>query len=339
MKITNIKTIELFAGAGGLALGLEKAGIKVLALNDFDKSAIDTLKINRPNWNVIDENIEKITETDNLNDFFKIKNHKIDLITGGFPCQPFSFAGKKLGTKDKRGNLYKYFGNIVNHYQPKIFMAENVYGLLTIEKGQAFQKIKKYFEDLGYKIFYQILNANDYKVAQKRKRLFIVGVEKSFYQIKGVFIFPEPKKKKLVLKNVLKNVPTSLGVKYNEKKRKILEMIPPGGCWRNLPTNIAKNYLMKSYYLGGGKTGIARRLSYSEPCLTLTTSPFQKQTERCHPEFTRPFTVREYARIQSFPDSWKFSGSIMKQYKQIGNAVPVNLAYYMGLAIVEYFKK
>ena len=100
-----------------------------------------------------------------------------------------------------------------------------------------------------------------------------------------------------------------------------MDQIPPGGCWVNLPVDV-----QKQYFSGGGKRGIARRLSMDEPCLTLTTSPCQKQTERCHPLETRPFTIREYARIQSFPDDFKFCGSIAKQYKQIGNAVPVNLA-------------
>ena len=90
----------------------------------------------------------------------------------------------------------------------------------------------------------------------------------------------------------------------------------------------------KSYYLGGGKTGMARRLSWDDPSLTLTCAPAQKQTERCHPDETRPLTIREYARIQTFPDKWEFQGSISSQYKQIGNAVPVNLGYAMGRALV-----
>src|SRR5699024_11022719 len=104
---------------------------------------------------------------------------------------------------------------------------------------------------------------------------------------------------------------------------------------RDLPEHIQKEYMMKSYYLGGGKTGMARRLSMSDPSLTLTCAPAQKQTERCHPLETRPLTVREYARIQTFPDSWIFSGSVTSQYKQIGNAVPVNLGFAIGKSISE----
>lgn len=103
----------------------------------------------------------------------------------------------------------------------------------------------------------------------------------------------------------------------------------------DLPEEDQKVYMGKSYYSGGGKRGMARRISWDEPCLTLTCSPSQKQTERCHPDETRPFTVREYARIQSFPDSWEFSGGIGEKYKQIGNAVPVELARRIGLELIK----
>ena len=128
------------------------------------------------------------------------------------------------------------------------------------------------------------------------------------------------------LREALAGCPDSPGEEYSEKKRRVLEQVPPGGCWVDLPDEVAREYMGKSYYSGGGRRGMARRISWDEPCLTLTCSPSQKQTERCHPDETRPFTIREYARIQSFPDSWRFCGGIGDQYKQIGNAVPVELA-------------
>ena len=115
--------------------------------------------------------------------------------------------------------------------------------------------------------------------------------------------------------------------------------MPPGGNWQNLPIELQKIYLKNSFYLGGGKTGMARRLDWTEPSLTLTCSPAQKQTERCHPAETRPLTIREYARLQSFPDSWQFTGSMSSQYRQIGNAVPVNLAYHLGKCLIEMLRK
>ena len=130
------------------------------------------------------------------------------------------------------------------------------------------------------------------------------------------------------------DVPESEGQVYPEHKRAIMEHVPEGGYWRDLPEDLQKEYMKGSYYLGGGKTGMARRLSMDEPSLTLTTSPAQKQTERCHPIETRPLQIREYARIQTFPDNWEFQGSLTAKYKQIGNAVPVNLSAAMGRALV-----
>ena len=130
------------------------------------------------------------------------------------------------------------------------------------------------------------------------------------------------------------DVPLSDGQKYPERKAEILAKVPEGGYWKDLPDDLQREYMMKSYFLGGGKTGMARRLAWDEPSLTLTCAPAQKQTERCHPSETRPLTVREYARIQTFPDDWEFCGSTSSQYKQIGNAVPVNLAYAVARSLI-----
>ena len=183
---------------------------------------------------------------------------------------------------------------------------------------------------LGYKVKYQILDAVNYSVPQKRKRIILIGTKKGIN-----FNFPEKHNKIVTLKDALRNVPSSPGTKYSEKRKKILDLIPPGGSWVDLPKDIQKEFMGKSFFSGGGKRGMARRISWDEPCLTLTTSPSQKQTERCHPEETRPFTVREYARIQTFPDSWQFAGSISAQYKQIGNAVPTKLAEEIGKEIIK----
>lgn len=187
---------------------------------------------------------------------------------------------------------------------------------------------------------WNVLNSWDYETAQKRERIVVIGIREDLVEAEEYsFKFPEPVNPGLVLKDILKDVPQSEGTTYSEKKHKILEMVPPGGCWVDLPEDVAKDYMGASWHSGGGKRGMARRMSWDEPSLTLTTSPSQKQTERCHPEETRPFTVREYARIQGFPDDWEFSGGIGAQYKQIGNAVPVNLAKYVGLSIVKYLNQ
>ena len=315
--------IEVCSGCGGLSQGLMDSGLVPELLNEIDPICCSTLKANHPDINIIQEDMTKI-------DFSKYKN--IDLLTGGVPCQSFSQAGKRKGMDDVRGNLILVFSNIVQKITPKIFMIENVVGLTTHDKGKTLEYIlEKLNEKNMYNIKYKILNANDFGVAQKRKRLFIIGVRKD---IKKEFKFPVQHKYKPVLRDVLEDVPESEGIEYSEEKKKIMELIPPGGCWINLPEDLQKKYMKKSFESTGGKRGICRRLSMDEACLTLTTSPCQKQTERCHPTETRPFTVREYARIQSFPDDFIFKGSKTQKYKQIGNAVPVKLAKEMGKCIM-----
>ncbi|MCL2555410.1 MAG: DNA (cytosine-5-)-methyltransferase [Firmicutes bacterium] len=326
-----LKTVELFAGAGGLALGLEKAGFEALLLNDFDKSACETLKQNNPNWNVECGDVAKLADEDLLTKL-SLERGELDLLSGGYPCQAFSYAGKGLGIDDVRGTMFFHYAKILKQLMPRMFLAENVRGLVSHENGKTLETMIKVFEEVGYKVEYKVLNAWNYGVAQKRERIVIVGVRKDL-DIK--YEFPTPHEYKPVLKDVLQDVPKSAGAKYPESKRKVLDLVPQGGCWRELPDDIAKSFMGKSYYLGGGRTGMARRISWEEPSLTLTCSPAQKQTERCHPEETRPFTVREYARIQSFPDEWEFKGTVTNQYKQIGNAVPVNFAKEIGLSIAK----
>lgn len=323
VKPSDITAIELFAGAGGLALGLEQAGINTLEYVEFDKACCATLRLNRPDWNVVCDDIHNV-------DFSKF-NEKVDIVSGGFPCQAFSFAGKKLGFEDTRGTLFHEFARCIKEVRPKMFLAENVRGLVSHDGGRTLSTIISVFENLGYKVQKQVLNACFYGVGQKRERIVIIGIRNDL-DIK--FEYPKPDEKWTTLKEALKDCPTSLGVQYSEKKRRVLDLVPPGGCWIDLPESVAREYMGKSYNSGGGRRGMARRISWDEPCLTLTCSPSQKQTERCHPDETRPFTVREYARIQSFPDDWKFSGGIGDQYKQIGNAVPVEMARRVGVQLV-----
>ncbi len=311
----DVTAIELFAGAGGLALGLEQAGIKTVEFVEFDKACCETLLANRPEWNVICDDIHNV-------DFTPFRD-KVDIVTGGFPCQAFSYAGKKLGFDDVRGTLFHEFARCVKEVRPKMFLAENVRGLVSHDKGRTLTTIIDVLESLGYTTQWKILNAAYYGVGQKRERLVIIGIRND---LDITFEYPEPDKEMTTLREALEGCPESPGVEYSEKKKKVLAMVPPGGSWVDLPDDVARDYMGASYYSGGGRRGMARRISWDEPCLTLTCSPSQKQTERCHPDETRPFTVREYARIQSFPDDWVFCGGIGDQYKQIGNAVPVEMA-------------
>lgn len=321
----DITAIELFAGAGGLALGLEQAGIKSVMHVEIDKFCCETLRKNRPNWNVVCEDISRV-------DFTKYKN-RVSIVTGGFPCQAFSYAGKKLGFEDTRGTLFYEFARCIKEVNPLIFMAENVRGLMSHEKGKTLETIIGVLQDLGYNVEYRLVKAVEHQVPQKRERIIIIGKKD------GVeFNYPEKSDRIVTLKEALKNVPKSEGQQYSAAKKKVLELVPPGGCWRDLPEDIQISYMGKSYTSGGGRTGMARRISWDEPSLTVTCSPSQKQTERCHPDETRPFTVREYARIQTFPDGWDFCGGMGEKYKQIGNAVPVELARRLGVELSKAVK-
>ena len=323
VMLMSLNFIEVCAGGGGLSSGLIQAGLSPLLLNDDDKWCCETLKKNHPRATVFKGSFVDIKTKDYAG--------KVDVLAGGVPCQAFSQAGLREGFNDPRGNLFLEFLEMINKIQPKCFLVENVKGLLTQDGGKSFKNILQTIENIGtYNVKYKVLNAWDHGVAQKRERLFIVGVRKD---IVGVFNFPTPQTHKPVLREVLIDVPGGVGQTYPEHKKEIMRRIPAGGCWTSLPEDLQRRYLGGSFTSGGGKRGMARRLSMDEPSLTLTTSPAQKQTERCHPVETRPLTVREYARIQSFPDEYIFEGSMNQQYKQIGNAVPVKLAWELGKCI------
>ena len=316
--------IEVCAGGGGLSSGLIKAGFTPLLLNDNNKDCCETLKLNHKDINIIHSSMNDLDLTKYIN--------KVDLLTGGVPCQSFSHSGLRKGLNDPRGELMIKFEELITLVRPKMFMIENVKGLLTHDSGKTIIKIIEILNKNNlYNIEYKLLNSIDYNVPQKRERVFIIGILK---ESKIIFNFPKKNDKIILLKDVLQNVPISFGSKYNEEKIKLFKLIPQGGCWVNLPEQTQKDYLGNSYLSGGGKRGILYRLSMDKPSLTLLCTPSQKQTERCHPLEERPLTIREYARIQTFDDSYLFSGSISSQYKQIGNAIPVELAKQIGISLI-----
>lgn len=334
--VSRFTSVELFAGGGGLALGMEKAGFDHLLLNEFDHSACETLRHNRPNWNVVEGDIHDI-------DFTPYRD-SIDFLSGGFPCQAFSYAGKRLGFEETRGTLFFELARAVKEIHPKVFMGENVKGLLEHDGGKTMETIKNVISELGYTLIKpRILKALQYDVPQKRERIILIAIRNDIAPFVD-FKWPDVSSEVRTLRDAFykgnlydTDVPESEGQQYPESKKRIMNLVPEGGDWRDLPEDVAKEYLKGSFYLGGGKTGMARRLAMDEPSLTLTCAPAQKQTERCHPFETRPLSVREYARIQTFPDSWEFKGNLTSKYKQIGNAVPVNLAWAIGRSLIRLF--
>ncbi|MGI9244306.1 MAG: DNA (cytosine-5-)-methyltransferase [Verrucomicrobiales bacterium] len=316
------RAIELFSGCGGMALGFENAGIQSELLVEWDRHACATLRQNWPDKNLIEGDVGEVDFGDYAGE--------IDIVAGGFPCQSFSYAGEGRGFADIRGTMFFQFARCVEQVRPKIALGENVRGLLKHDDGRTLATMLEKLSELGYRSAVRVLRAQFHDVPQKRERLIILAVRDD---IQMPILFPREKEYSVTLRDALRGVPDSPGQDYPEKKRRVLELVKAGGYWRDLPDDIQREYMGGSYHLGGGKTGMARRLAWDEPSLTLTCSPAQKQTERCHPDETRPLTVREYARIQSFPDSWAFTGPVGSQYKQIGNAVPVNLAYHLGCSL------
>jgi DNA (cytosine-5)-methyltransferase 1 len=321
-----MKVLELFAGGGGLSLGFEGAGLPHAALIELDRDCVNTLRINRPDWEVIHADVKDI-------DFSIYKG--IDILAGGFPCQSFSYAGKRLGLNDLRGNLVYQFIRAIKESQPKCFLGENVKGLFTIDNGETFKAIMLALKDLGYVVCYKLLNAVNYNVPQKRERLIIVGFRED---LNVNYEFPTPSHNIITLRQTLKDCPESPCARYTPQREQVMKLVPPGGCWVNLPIDVQREYMGAAFYSGGGKRGVAKRLHWDEPCPTLLTSPSQKLTERCHPTETRPLSIREYARVQTFPDDWIFTGSIASQYKQIGNAIPVQLGKSLALSIRSVFE-
>ena len=336
VPLRDFTSVELFAGAGGLALGMHMAGFRHVLLNEMDAMACRTLKRNHPEWNVLEGDIHQI-------DFTPLCG-QVDFLSGGFPCQAFSYAGKKGGLNDTRGTLFFEMARALREIQPKVFMGENVKGLLSHDNGHTLEVIRNAIAELGYTLVEpRVLKAIMYQVPQKRERLILIAIRNDLAG-RVQFHWPDPYRRVMTLRDAFfhgdlfdHDVPPSDGQTYPAKKARVMAMVPEGGDWRDLPVEEQKNYMGGSFYLGGGKTGMARRLSMDEPSLTLTCAPAQKQTERCHPTETRPLTVREYARIQTFPDDWLFEGTIADQYKQIGNAVPVNLAYAIGRSLIRLF--
>lgn len=346
MAINDRKVISLFSGAMGLDIGLSQAGLKIVIGQDFDKACIQTMKANKEN--VLGGDIRKIT-SDQLLELSGMKKGEPFMICGGPPCQPFSTAGKRLGINDPRGSLFMDYVRMVNEIRPRFFVFENVKGLLSTKLRTAngeetntpvVDVILEEFSKLNYKMVYGILDAVNYGVPEFRERFIIIGSrdnEDIFLPVPTHFMqHQDPFYRWKTLGDAIKDLEDDPGEceKFSLERQKFLKLIPEGGNWRNLPRELLPEAMGGAYRSGGGKMGFYRRLSYSQPSPTVVTSPVQKATMMCHPTKTRPLSVKEYARIQQFPDDWIFTGTLTSKYRQIGNAVPVGLGKAIGEAII-----
>ena len=248
--------IELFAGAGGLALGLEQAGFDGLAYVEMNGDACETLRRNRPGWNVIEGDVHEID--------FQQYDGRVDLVSGGFPCQAFSMAGKRLGFGDIRGTLFAEIIRCANETHPKMLLMENVKGLLSHDGGRTFETIRHEVEKAGYSLQWKVLNASYHGVGQARERIVMIGIRDDLTD-KVSFEYPEPDGSQTTLREALDGVPDSPGASYSEKKAKVLDLVPPGGCWVDLPQDIAREYMKGSYDSPGGKRGHGETLVMGPP--------------------------------------------------------------------------
>lgn len=352
---SNRDVISFFSGAMGLDLGLEQAGLHIRICQDFDESCIKTIEANGKN--AILGDIRNIKPEDILNKT-GLKQGEPFLVCGGPPCQPFSTAGKRLGINDPRGSLFMDYIRMINYIRPRFFIMENVKGIMssplktssdqTLDKNSpktVLDVILSEFNKLEYKTVYGILDAVNYGVPQFRERFVLIGsrdYEDIFLPIPTNFQMHQ--NKEMLWKttgDAIKDLENNPGecASFSDERLKYLRMVPEGGNWKDLPTNILEKAMGGAYLSGGGKVGFYRRLSYSQPSPTVVTSPVQKATMMCHPTQDRPLSIKEYARLQQFPDDWNFEGTTSAKYRQIGNAVPVGLAKAIGKAIIATAEK
>lgn len=325
--------VSLFAGVGGLDLGFRAAGFRTVWANDIDPDACETFR----------ENLGEIAEGDIRTIGLPKLEEPLDVLSAGFPCQPFSNAGSRRGVKDERGSLFQTALDAVRELKPKVVLFENVRGLLSMKFGKKLliEEILKQLHDLGYDCQFKLIDTSNHRVAQRRLRLLIIGVQRR--DDLGQFRYPQEKHKHgLNIGETILDIPAFLPnqnelMQLNPQAVKLGMLVPEGGSWKDIPydmlperlqhihRNMAK-YRWPKFYA---------RYSRDEIAGTVTAAFKPENAGVWHPVESRVFSVREVARIQSFPDWFVFSGrSVKSKYQQIGNAVPPRLAYEVALEVV-----
>lgn len=360
LKVTKNKPIALsfFSGAMGLDLGIEKAGFDIRLTCEADKYCRQTIAINKPSVALLGD-INQYTADDILNAAKIPKDTEIDLMIGGPPCQAFSTAGKRKAFQDDRGNVFLKYIELALELKPKYFIIENVRGLLSCpldhrphsERGDGYPDLKEdelkggalnfilsRLQHSGYSYSFNLYNSANFGTPQSRERVIIIcsrdGKKPPYlsptHSENGEFGLPVWR----TIREKLQGIEHHDHLNFPEKRLKYYRMLKPGQNWRDLPEELQKEAMGKSYYSGGGKTGFLRRLSWDKPAPTLVTHPAMPATDLAHPEEDRPLSIQEYKRIQEFPDNWKLAGPLLQQYKQIGNAVPISLGEAVGKLVI-----
>jgi DNA (cytosine-5)-methyltransferase 1 len=355
--------ISLFSGGMGLDIGLERAGFNCVVANEIDALAVETIRLNKPTLPVISASVEEVTlKTLSKAAGFDVSG--IDLLAGGPPCQAFSVFGQRRGLHDGRGRMIFEFFRLVNEVKPKAFLMENVRGLHSMplmpkgvelegkavpleqtEPGSLLRELIRQFESIGYRIDCYLVNSVNYGAPQIRERLLCIG---SQFDLDPAFPPPEYSNRpsdKLPPFRTLGDVigagfddPDPSMMNFSPRKLKYLAMVPPGGNWRNLPEDVQKESMGKSWYLKGGRSAYWRKLAFEFPCPTVVTMPNHAGTSMCHPTELRALTVGEMAAVQEFPRDWTFVGSTTDKCRQIGNAVPPRLGEVAGRVVQQLLK-
>ena len=358
------KYVSLFSGGMGLDIGLERAGFNCVVCNEIDPLAVETIKLNKPSLPVISESVEYVTlETLSKAAGFNVAG--IDLLAGGPPCQAFSVFGQRRGLNDGRGRMIFEFFRLVAEVRPKVFLMENVRGLHSMplmpkgisldggevplektEPGSLLSELIHCFEGIGYRVDCYLVNSINYGAPQIRERLLCIG---SRFDVDPAFPPPEFSNRPADALPPFRTLGDVIGAGFDDpdpsmmnfspRKLKYLEMVPPGGNWRNLPEDIQKESMGKSWFLKGGRSAYWRKLSFDFPSPTVVTMPNHAGTSMCHPTELRALTVGEMAAIQEFPRDWRFVGSATDKCRQIGNAVPPRLGEVAGRVLKRLLEK
>jgi len=362
---TELTSLSFFSGCLGLDLGLEQVGIHQLLASEIDKSAVKTINRNRPNLPVIGDlmnySTQEIRKAAGIG-----KSHKPTLIVGGPPCQAFSTAGKRQAFNDPRGNVFLRYVQLIDELSPQFAVIENVRGLLSASlihrplsergndteplredelPGSALNQVLAMLRSYGYGVSFNLYNSANFGVPQVRERVVLIAsrdgsklpyLTPTHSNIEN-YGLPEWQTFRDAVRGLREK--DMHGLQFSDSRLYYFEYLKPGQYWKDLPTEeMRKEAMGASYFSGGGKTGFFRRLAWNTPAPTLVTHPAMPATELCHPTKNRPLTVEEYKRVQQFPDDWILEGSVVNQYKQVGNAVPIGLGKAVGVAILNHLK-
>ena len=344
-KLTNI--IDLFSGAGGLSYGFEMAGCNVLLGIDNDEAALNTFKLNHKGSQILNCDITEVSYERDIKSL--IGDKKVDVIVGGPPCQGMSLSGPRK-FDDPRNSLYLSYIRLVKEIKPKAFVIENVIGIVSLFKGKIKDHIIEEFTKMGYKVQFKTLLASDYGVPQNRKRVIFVGT------LEDGFSFPNPVDYTVTTEMAISDLPTleyglgedesdyltphqndyqkimrmhsekvynHIAANHSDRVKEIIALVPDGGNYKDLPEELRETR----------KFNVAwTRFPSDRPSPTIDTG----HRHHFHYKFNRVPTVRESARLQSFPDNFLFTGNKTQQFRQVGNAVPPIMAKAIADKILEY---